>query len=438
MTTLTTEAIPSTVQRPGWAQRMRTERAARGWSQAAAVAALKAHAGDTAPGTDTLLRNWKRWEAGTVHPDEFYRPLIALTFGTVTGAFFPAERNSPFDVALSQATGMDSTEVVARLRATDVSAATLEAVRLTADRLCCEYPYMPSEQFQLQAHTWLARIVALLDNRLSLSQHREVVSLAGTVALILGCVQYDMGQRAEAESTRRAALALTTEAEDTHQMSWAYELRAWFALTQGNYRGVIEASDAGQSVAPSSRAAVQLAAQKAKGWARLGDRRQVELALEQGRTLLESQPYPENLDHHFAVDPGKFDFYAMDCYRVVGENDLAKLYAQEVARSCVDATGAVFAPMRLSEAQLTLGVCAARDGDLEGAIAHGNQAFAGERQSLPSLLMSSRELVTELTQRYPKEARTAAYVERVQTLQRTTAAGTSHETTEPGLNGLGH
>jgi hypothetical protein len=37
--------------------------------------------------------------------------------------------------------------------------------------------------------------------------------------------------------------------------------------------------------------------------------------------LLESLPYPENLDHHFVVDPGKFDFYAMDCYRLVGAYD---------------------------------------------------------------------------------------------------------------------
>jgi hypothetical protein len=36
------------------------------------------------PGPDTLLANWKRWEAGKVEPDggkePFYKPIIARTF----------------------------------------------------------------------------------------------------------------------------------------------------------------------------------------------------------------------------------------------------------------------------------------------------------------------------------------------------------------------
>jgi hypothetical protein len=64
------------------------------------------------------------------------------------------------------------------------------------------------------------------------------------------------------------------------------------------------------------------------------------------RTLLERLPYPENLDHHFAVDPAKWDFYSMDCYRLLGasssastENNLASNYAREVIRMGTDHTG---------------------------------------------------------------------------------------------------
>ncbi len=67
-------------------------------------------------------------------------------------------------------------------------------------------------------------------------------------------------------------------------------------------------------MAPVHGVTVQLAAQEAKAWARIGDRRQTEVALDRGRRLLDSMPYPENLDNHFVVDPTKFDFYAMDCY----------------------------------------------------------------------------------------------------------------------------
>jgi hypothetical protein len=41
-----------------------------------------------------------------------------------------------------------------------------------------------------------------------------------------------------------------------------------------------------------------------------------------GRRLPDAMPYPENLDHHFVVDPTKCDFYAMDCYRMLADTRL--------------------------------------------------------------------------------------------------------------------
>lgn len=395
---------------------MRSERAARGWSQAQAAAVLAAHARGKAPGRDTLIRNWKRWESGGATPDDFYRPLIAQTFGTVTDAFFPPDRAARAASKLPSATGMDALEVLARLHASDVSPATLDAVRHTADELCTQYPHRPSETLRADGAQWLSRITGLLDQRVSLKQRRELLDAAATVALVLGCVEYDMRHRQRAEAARREALSLAEEVGDTAQMAWAFEMRAWFDLTQNNYRGVLDAAQAGIDIAPSSQAAVQLTAQQAKAWARLGDRRQVELALDRGRTMLERLPYPENLDHHFVVDPEKFDFYAMDCYRVVGENQLAATYAQEVARTSTGPDGSVAKPMRLAEAQLTLGVVSARSGDLDGAVAHGIEALSGDRKSLPSLLLASRELVSTLDVRYGGEPKATAFVDRVREL----------------------
>ena len=39
--------------------------------------------------------------------------------------------------------------------------------------------------------------------------------------------------------------------------------------------------------------------------------------------------------------------------------------------------------MRIAEAQITLGVVAARDGDLDEAVAYGQRAMATGRKSLP-------------------------------------------------------
>jgi len=145
--------------------------------------------------------------------------------------------------------------------------------------------------------------------------------------------------------------------------------------------------------------------------------------MDQGRALVERRPFPENLDNHFAVDPAKWDFYSMDCYRILGssdaastENKLAASYAAEVLRIGTDTTGAERSPMRNTEARITLGVIAAREGDLDRALTRGRQALAAERVSLPSLLMVSAELGTLIHGRYPGDHDAADYLDQLRQL----------------------
>lgn len=396
---------------PSWARRVRAEREARGWSQAQAVRVLRAHSKQPLPSDASLIRRWKAWEAGEVkEPDEFYKPLIARAFGTVTHAFFPKPSRRDGGAEVLAATGMDTLDILHRLQRSDVDSATMDAVRITVDRLCSEYAYMPSGQLVYEGRTWLRRVAELQSGRLTLSQHREVLSMAGMLALLVGCVEYDMGDRRAADATRKAALNLGAEADNRDVMGWAHEIRAWFGLTSGDLRGVIAASEAGTTVAGTHSVAVQLAAQEAKAWARIGDRRQTELALERGRQSLESLPYPENLENHFVVDPSKYDFYVMDCYRNLGEHRMAETLANEVIRASTDFDGTERAPMRIAEARITLGVVAARNGDLDGAIEQGALALSGERKSWPSLRMVSQELGSVLATDYANEAGAREYL----------------------------
>lgn len=132
---------------------------------------------------------------------------------------------------------------------------------------------MPSEQLLIEGRQWLRRVVDLHAKSLTLAQHREVLALSGWLALLVGCVEYDTGARHAAESTRQAALSLATEADHAEVAGWAHEMRAWFALTTGDYRGVIAAAQAGAARAPHHGVAVQLAGPEAKAWARIRDRR---------------------------------------------------------------------------------------------------------------------------------------------------------------------
>jgi hypothetical protein len=219
-----------------------------------------------------------------------------------------------------------------------------------------------------------------------------------------------------AEATRQVAHQIGHEADHASIMAWAHELRAWFALTQGRYREVVQAARAGQHTAPHEQVSVQLAGQEAKAWARMGDRRQVELALERGRLLIESLPYPDNVENHFIVDPDKFDFYAMDCYQSTGENALAAIRAEEVIRISTAPDGSIRSPMRRAEAQVTLAVIAARHGDLEHAVHLGTTALDIPRRSVPSLVMVGRDLADELDRQFPGEAVTTEYSDRLRSL----------------------
>ncbi|MBF6170476.1 XRE family transcriptional regulator [Nocardia blacklockiae] len=376
---------------------------------------MRAKSSHNLPTDSTLLRNWRRWESGESRPDDFYAPIIAAAFDTVTAAFFPKARPNRDDELLSS-TGMDTLEFIGRLRMSDVSSATLDAIRITAERLCSEYPCTDPHELHAEGTAWLRRITSLLDGRLTLAQHREVLVLAGWVALLVGCVDYDLGWRTAAEATRRAAVSLGQEAEHAEIIGWGAEMAAWFALTQGNYRGAIEAADAALATTQRLGVGVQLAAQQAKAYARLGDRGRMESALKQGRAILEQLDHPANLDNHFVVDPQKFDFYAMDCCRVAGDDVLAEKYARQVIRNSTGPDGALRKPMRLSEAQLTLAVVAVRGRDLELAVDEGLRAFAGRRRSLPSLLWIAGEAAREMIERFPGDPRTHMYLDQLRSL----------------------
>ncbi len=392
-------------ERPEWAQRLRRERIARNWSQGDAVQAMRTFS--SVPLPEGLLDQWKRWERGRNRPDEFYRPIIAAALGTVVESIFPSPRpplrHSTTDELLLTASGMDTHELVARIRRSTIDDSTLDALQLTVEQMCCNYALQPPAVLIGESREWLSQITGLLGQRLTLSQHRDVLDSAAWLTLLIGCLEYDDGQFAAAESTRLAALQLGVEAGNAAVIGWAHEMLAFFSLTHGRFREVIEAVHSGRSAAPGRSVSVQLFAQEAKAWARMGNPRNATQALENGRVLLDSLPYPERPDHHFLVDPDKFDFYAMDCYRLIGDDNIAELHARETIRRSTAADGTIISPMRTAEAELTLGVVAARRGELGQALEYGHRALSISRRCQPSLLMVGSELAEEVDERFPDD-----------------------------------
>ena len=117
-----------TDDRPAWARRLANERRARGWSQADAVRAMRANSSSELPSEVSLMRQWKRWESGEVTPSDFYKTIIAGTFGTVTHAMFPVPPRHDAEGDVLAITGMDTLELVSRLQRSDLDAVVVDHV----------------------------------------------------------------------------------------------------------------------------------------------------------------------------------------------------------------------------------------------------------------------------------------------------------------------
>lgn len=341
-------------------------------------------------------------ERGIKPPNERFAQAVDQALGA-GGLLVAAEH-------MDQAAKLDTqpwqtAELIDRIQATDTSPSTLEALQATVSELCCQYPYRNAAQLRAEAQGWLQHVGRIVRKPVGLREHTELLVSAGWLALLVGCLEYDLGMRTAAETTRRAARSIGDEAGNSEIVGWSWEMAAWYALTQGRYQDVITAAEAGRAADRSHSVHVQLIAQQAKAQARIGDPNLVR-SLDLGREILDRLPQPERTDHHFVVDPAKWDSYAMDAFRIAGEDDLAEQHAREVLAAGRRPDGTERSPMRMAEARITLGTVAARAGDLDRAAALGVAALGTERVSLPSLVLVASELDGELQQRFPAEPAT--------------------------------
>jgi len=120
-----------------------------------------------------------------------------------------------------------------------------------------------------------------------------------------GCVEYDMGWKGAAETSRIAALQIGRETGHGEIQAWSWEMAAWFALTQGRTGDIPAYVDVGQRVGGNHSVVIQLDAQLAKAGARMGDSVLVSRALESGYAKMSHMPKPDNPRNHFVIDPAR-------------------------------------------------------------------------------------------------------------------------------------
>lgn len=308
-------------------------------------------------------------------------------------------------------------EAMRRLCRSDLGGSTLELVQATTEELCCEYPYRDPAALRAESAEWLGYVGTALDGRVSLAEHRELLVTAGWLSLLIGCLEYDMGMRRQAESSRLTAAQLGVECGHADLIAWGHEMTAWFALSEGDYPRALAAAQAGQAVTTTSSVAVQLVVHEARAQARMGAVRAVHEALDRGFAILGRHDRPTRRENHFVIDPSKWDFYAMDCYRLLGDRDRAVEHATGVITDSIGPDGRSRWPMRASQAQMALAVLAVQDGDLDGGMDHAHVAMTESRRSLMSLVGAAREVVAAMRAIYPAEQITAEFVDELRALR---------------------
>jgi DNA-binding XRE family transcriptional regulator len=291
-------------------------------------------------------------------------------------------------------------DLIRKIHRTDVGRDTIDQLNVITEQLCCEYVSRPADELRADAHYQLEYVQQLLDGPTRLAEHRELLVIAGWLSLLIGCLNYDLGLARHAETARTAAFQLGREAGHGEIIAWSYEMSAWFAITQGRLRSVADYVEAGINAAPHSSVAVQLAAQAAKAHARMGNRSEVRRALDHGARLLGDHEHPSRPENHFVIDPTKWDFYAMDCYRIAHDDAHAAENAQEILRLSARPDGTDRSPMRASEAKLTLAIVSLRDGDIDGATEWARKAFSTDRRSINSLSTVADELYHQARAQY--------------------------------------
>ncbi|MGV9771114.1 hypothetical protein [Streptosporangium sp. NPDC003464] len=381
----------------------------------------------------------RRWEAGEVSwPHTSYRLALTQLTGLQPEALgFRQNRRGqsrlieatvmpPMDALRAEADLYGTMELAQQLQASDVGNGTLEALSEAVALLCRAYPVVSAATLRDRTQKRLAQITRLLSGRVTLDQHRELLVITGWLTALLGCVHYDLGEREEAETARRAAYEMGRQVGHGELMGWAYEMSAWFALAEGRYEDVVTSARMGQAAAGQSSAMVQLTLQEARGLARIGDRREADRALTRGADILATLPLPSNPDHHFVFDHAKWVFYAATAYTWLEDNDRAEEHALETIQMHTRSDGTSNAPMRVADAHIDLGIVHARRGNLDAAVEQGMAAFDIERKSLTDFVNRAGDLDRVLRQHYRRESLAMQFHERFVTARRALTSGRSY------------
>jgi transcriptional regulator with XRE-family HTH domain len=245
-------------------------------------------------------------------------------------------------------------ELARRAAASDAGAATITQLENALDGLATAYPASRPAELLARVRAHLGYVTALLDGRMTLSEHRRLLINGAWLSLLAATCLIDLNRPDPAAAYLRTAAALASETGHGETAAWVLETRAWHAVTNGDYRRAVSLAQDAQRVAPKGGSAyIQATAQEGRAWARLGASPESRDALARTEAMASGLAEPDRPEHHYRYDPAKARAYLATTLSWLGDPAAAGFARAVLARLEPGGDGAG-RPRRAASARLDL------------------------------------------------------------------------------------
>jgi transcriptional regulator with XRE-family HTH domain len=287
----------------------------------------------------------------------------------------------------------ESVELSRQTEASDLGPATLEHLDLAVERLGLVYLNTPPGSLLDELGWYRRRAVEVLGGRHTLAQRRRLYVAAGWLTGLLGHLSFDLGDYQAARAHCVTAWQLADDAGERELGAWVRSIQAMVALYTRRFREAVRYAEAGgELAAPGRTGSVQLPVLAARAHARLGNRRETDLAIRQAEQAFGALQVASQPESVFSVDEARVPFCAGTAYAWL-DPQRAAAYSREAISLYDAATGTGRWPANRALARLDLATALAQLGEPEEASQTALEALAiFSERPVDSVMRRARDL----------------------------------------------
>jgi DNA-binding transcriptional regulator YiaG/tetratricopeptide (TPR) repeat protein len=270
----------------------------------------------------------------------------------------------------------ESVELSRQTEASDLGPATLEHLDLAVERLGMVYLNTRPGLLLGELGWYRRRAVQVLGGRHTLAQRRRLYVAVGWLTGLLGHLSFDLGDYQAARAHCVTAWQLADDAGEQQLGAWIRSIQAMVALYTRRFREAVRYAEAGGDLAAAgTTGSVQLPVLAARAHARLGNRRETELAIRQAEQAFGGLQVASQPESVFSVDAARVPFCAGTAYAWL-DPQRAAAYSRSAISLYDAATGTGRWPANRALARLDLATALTHLGEPEEASHTAQEALA--------------------------------------------------------------